>query len=156
MKETKTNAMRILDKLNIPYEFVNHQMDEFKNGLETANFLNVSFDIVYKTIVTVSQTKKYYVFCLPVNENLNLKKCAKLVNEKSLELLDLKNLLNVTGYVRGGCSPIGMKKNYPVIFDENVLNKEKIYLSAGRIDTKLFINVKDLINVTNAKTGKII
>lgn len=156
MKETKTNAMRILDKLNIPYEFVIHQVDEFKNGLETANFLNVSFDIVYKTIVTISQSKKYYVFCLPVNENLNLKKCAKIVYEKSLELLDLKDLLSVTGYVRGGCSPIGMKKNYPVIFDENVLNKEKIYLSAGRIDTKLFINVKDLINVTNAKTGQII
>ncbi len=156
MKETKTNAMRILDKLNIPYEFVIHQVDEFKNGLETADYLNVSYDDVYKTIVTISQTKKYYIFCLPVNKNLNLKKCAKLVAEKSLELLDLKELLNVTGYVRGGCSPLGMKKNYPVVFDENVLKKEKIYISAGRIDAKLFINVKELIKVTNAKIGQII
>lgn len=156
MKETKTNAMRMLDKQNIPYDFIIHQVDEFKSGLETANYLNVSYDTVYKTIVTVNQTKKYYVFCLPVNENLNLKKCAKLVNEKSLELLDLKDLLNVTGYARGGCSPIGMKKNYPVVFDENILTKEKIYISAGRIDAKLFIRTIDLLNVTNARTGQII
>lgn len=155
MKEVKTNAMRILDKQKIAYEVVIHPVEEFHNGLESADMLGVSQDMVYKTIVTTSNNN-YYVFCLPVNQVLDLKKCAKLVGVKSLNLLDLKYLLNLTGYVRGGCSPIGLKKPFPVIIDKGILDKEKIYISGGRIDTKLLMKPNDLIKATNAKIGDII
>lgn len=156
MKEVKTNAMRMLDKQKIPYQVVVHPVEEFHNGLESADVLGVNPDMVYKTIVTTSNNNNYYVFCLPVNQVLDLKKCAKLVGVKNLNLLDLKYLLNLTGYVRGGCSPIGLKKPFPVIIDKNILDKEEIYISAGRIDTKLLIKSTDLIKATNAKTGDII
>lgn len=155
MKEIKTNAMRMLDKQKIPYSFVIHPVEEFHNGLESAEVLGVKPDIVFKTIVTVSNNNNYFVFCLPVDQSLDLKKCARLVKVKSLSLLDLKYLLNLTGYVRGGCSPIGMKKAFPVILDQSILDKEEIYISGGRVDTKLLIESVDLIKVTNAIVGDI-
>lgn len=157
MKEQKTNAMRFLDKLKINYEvIIDNPNAEFHDGLESATSLGVSPDIVFKTIVTESPNHNYYVFCLPVNQVLNLKKCAKIVNEKSLSLLELKNLLQVTGYVRGGCTPIALKKNYPVVIEERALLYDKIYLSAGKIGEKLIINPRDLIMAINAKTGDLV
>ncbi len=157
MKELKTNAMRMLDKQKIAYQVIIHSNnDEFHDGLESAKILGVSPDIVFKTIVTMSPNNDYYVFCLPVNLLLDLKKCAKIVNEKSLHLLDLKDLLKVTGYIRGGCSPIGMKKWFPTIINKSCLTKSEIYISAGKVGAKLIIKPLDLIKATKAITGDIV
>ena len=155
-KETKTNAMRILDRMKIPYTLNQYQCDEFIDGVHVADLLGQSYDESFKTIVTIGKSRSYYVFALPIDKEIDLKKAAKVVGEKNLELLPVKDINKVTGYIRGGCTPIGMKKQYKTVFDESVLAQEKVYVSGGRIGTQVCCAPADLIKAARATTAKII
>lgn len=154
----KTNAMRILDEHKIKYETLEyaHKEKEFINGSEVANLLNKNPENVFKTLVGVSKTKKYYVFMIPVLENLDLKKASKAVGEKSISMLPLKDLTNVTGYIRGGCSPIGMKHSYKTIIDISSLMAEEIVFSAGKIGYQIVMSPHDLAKVIDCDFKNII
>ncbi len=147
-KETKTNAMRILETNQIPFTVQNYVCEEFIDGLQTARILGLDPNIMYKTLVTVGKTKNYYVFVIAINQELDMKKAAKAVQEKSLEMLPLKELTKVTGYIRGGCTSIGMKKAFPTVIDLHAQDLEKIVISGGRIGTQLILEAKDLCQVT--------
>ena len=138
----KTNAMRILDQKKINYKI--HTYENAISGIEVADTLNEDYDKVFKTLVTVSNNKINYVFLVPVNRELNLKKAAKSVNEKSIEMLKSANLLPLTGYIHGGCSPIGMKKQFKTIIDISSSNKDKIFISGGKIGYQIEIELNDL------------
>lgn len=152
-KEIKTNAMRILDKNKIKYEVLQYECDEFIDGLHTAEKTGAPVEQSFKTLVLQGKSKQYYVFVLPIAEEIDLKKAARLVEEKSLEMIHVKDITEITGYVRGGCSPLGMKKNYPVILGEQAFAYEKIYISGGRIGTTLCLSPGDLVKVTGAAAG---
>lgn len=138
----KTNAMRILDQKKINYKI--HTYENAISGIEVADTLNEDYDKVFKTLVTVSNNKINYVFLVPVNRELDLKKAAKSVNEKSIEMLKSANLLPLTGYIHGGCSPIGMKKQFKTIIDISSSNKDKIFISGGKIGYQIEIELNDL------------
>jgi Cys-tRNA(Pro)/Cys-tRNA(Cys) deacylase len=144
----KTNVMRILDQKKIDYNEYFYG-DTPISGVEVAKVLNQDEKHVYKTLVTVSKSKKYYVFMIPVAEELDLKKCAKSVNEKSIDMLPQKELLPLTGYVHGGCSPIGMKKQFKTTINDTALNQDTIIFSAGRVGYQVELNPKDLEKVIN-------
>lgn len=128
----KTNVMRILDKANI--EYIPHEYNcEIVNGVEVANALAEDPDCVFKTLVTASDKNINYVFIVPVGRELNLKKAAKAVGEKSIAMIKQKELLPLTGYIHGGCSPVGMKKQFKTIIDETAQLFEKIFFSAGKV-----------------------
>lgn len=129
----KTNVMRVLDGRKLPYEAHTYPCTEALSGVEVAAILNQDPTHVFKTLVTVAASKKNYVFVIPVGEELSLKKAAQAVHEKSIEMLKSKDLLPLTGYVHGGCSPIGMKKVFPTVIDETVLLCDTIMFSAGKI-----------------------
>lgn len=152
-KEIKTNAMRILDKNKINYEVLQYECDEFIDGLHTAEKTGAPVEQSFKTLVLQGKSRQYYVFVLPIADEIDLKQAARLVEEKSVEMIHVKEITEITGYVRGGCSPLGMKKNYPVILQENACNYDKIYISGGRIGTTLCLSPQDLIQVTGARTG---
>lgn len=152
-KEIKTNAMRMLDKNKIPYEVIQYECDEFIDGLHTAEKTGAPVEQSFKTLVLQGKSRQYYVFVLPIAEEIDLKSAARLVAEKSLEMIHLKDITEITGYVRGGCSPLGMKKNYPVILQEDACQYSKIYISGGRIGTTLCLAPENLIQVTGAKIG---
>lgn len=145
----KTNVMRILDQKKINYKV--HTYRNAISGIEVADTLHESYDKVFKTLVTVSNTNINYVFVVPVNKELDLKKAAKVVGEKSIEMLKSSNLLPLTGYIHGGCSPIGMKKQFKTIIDISASNKDKIYISAGKIGYQIEIELKELQKVINFK-----
>lgn len=145
----KTNVMRILDQKKINY--IVHTYQNAISGIEVADTLHESYDKVFKTLVTVSNTNINYVFVVPVNKELDLKKAAKVVGEKSMEMLKSSNLLSLTGYIHGGCSPIGMKKQFKTIIDISASNKDKIYISAGKIGYQIEIELKELQKVINFK-----
>ena len=155
-KEIKTNAMRILDRMKIPYKFQAYECDEFTDGIETADKLNLPHEQVYKTIVTTGKIGQHYVFVLPIEKEIDFKKAAKTVGEKSLEMLHLKELTPLTGYVRGGCTAIGMKKQFPVVIDETACAFEEIYVSAGRIGAQLTLAPEGLRKAANAKFADVI
>lgn len=129
----KTNVMRMLDQKKINYKSYDYSKSGVLSGMEVANILNQNPNKVFKTLVTVSNTKKYYVFAVPVNKELDLKKAASSVQEKSIEMVKSKELLNLTGYVHGGCSMIGMKKFFKTTIDESAKNYDTIIFSAGHI-----------------------
>ncbi len=139
----KTNVMRILDQKKINYKEY-YYGEEPISGVEVAEKLNQDEKHVYKTLVTVSKSKKYYVFMIPVAEELDLKKCAKATGEKSVEMIPQKDLLPLTGYVHGGCSPIGMKKEFKTTIQSTALNQEAIIFSAGKVGYQVELNPKDL------------
>lgn len=155
-KELKTNAMRILDKEKVPYQYQTYECDEFIDGIHTADYLGISHEIVYKTLVTVGKTGSFYVFVIPIEEEIDLKKAARAVDEKSLEMLPLKDLTAVTGYVRGGCTAIGMKKKFPTVIHDAAKDLEGIYVSGGKVGMQLYLSPHDLQRVTNAKYENII
>jgi len=144
MKVIKTNAMRILDKNKIDYEEFHLDIKEAYDGVTCANMLGVDPSITYKTLVTISKSKNYYVMVVPVAKKLDLKKGAKAVGEKDLEMLPLKELLGVTGYVHGGCSPVGMKKVFKTVIDSSALNYDKIIFSGGKIGYFVKVNPQDI------------
>ena len=135
-KEVKTNAMRILDKHKISYEIINYECDTFIDGLHTAQLTGAPVEQSFKTLVMQGKSTQYYVFAIPIADEVNLKAAAKAVNEKSIEMIPVKDITKITGYVRGGCSPLGMKKQF-----------EKIYISGGRVGTTIAISPADLEDV---------
>lgn len=149
-KETKTNAMRKLDTLHISY--TEHQYDASDghiDGVAVATKCGLDPDQVFKTLVTQGNDHNFYVFVIPVREELDLKKCAKAAQVKSVEMIHVKDLLKTTGYIRGGCSPVGMKKEFSTFFDETMVLFDTVYVSGGRIGTQIEISPDDLIRVTN-------
>ena len=155
-KQVKTNAMRILDKKKIAYKVNYYECDEFIDGIHIADKLSQSYDMSFKTLVAVGKSKEYYVFCLPVDKEVDLKKAAKSVGEKSVELLHVKDIKNVTGYIRGGCSPIGMKKQFRTVIHESVLNFNEIIISGGALGIQLMLSPEGLIDCVGAETHDII
>ncbi len=143
-KNIKTNAMRILDKKKVPYKVNYYECDEFIDGIHIADKLNQSYDMSFKTLVAVGKSKENYVFCLPVHKELDLKKAAKAVSEKSVELLHVKDIKTVTGYIRGGCTPIGMKKQFRTVIHSSALDFDEIIVSGGALGIQLFLSPKDL------------
>ena len=132
-KELKTNAMRILDRMKIPYEYQTYECENFEDGIATADQLSLPHEEVYKTLVTQAKSGSHYVFVIPIEEEIDFKKAAKVVGEKSLEMIPLKNLTSITGYVRGGCTAIGMKKQFPTVIQEDAKQLEKLYVSGGKL-----------------------
>lgn len=155
-KEVKTNAMRILEKNKIPFEIRTYECDEFVDGIQTADILGISYEKMYKTLVTVGKSKNYYVFVIPIAEEIDFKKAAKAVQEKSLEMLPLKDLTAVTGYVRGGCTSIGMKKKFKTVIQEDAKQLEKIIVSGGKIGLQLILLPEDLKKAADAEYADII
>lgn len=155
-KEVKTNAMRILDRNKINYTLNMYTCDDFIDGVHVADQLGQSYDQSFKTLVTVGKSKNYYVFVLPIAEELDMKKAAKAVSEKSVEMLHVKDINSVTGYVRGGCTPIGMKKQYKTVIHSSVLEHQEVIISGGKIGAQIILAPQDLIKVTNALVVDII
>ncbi len=155
-KEVKTNAMRILDRMKIPYEYETYECDEFTDGIETADKLGYDHKLVFKTLVTTGKSGEHYVFVIPIEEEIDLKKAAKVVGEKSLEMLPLKELTKTTGYVRGGCTSIGMKKNFPTIIHESAQDLEYMHISGGKLGMQLKLAPADLLKAANGKFADVI
>ena len=154
MKEQKTNVMRILDQKKIPYEAKHYPHgDEAVDGVTVAQSLGQDPASVFKTLVTHGAKGGYYVFVIPVAEELDLKKAAKAVGEKSVAMLHVKELLPLTGYVRGGCSPIGMKKPFSTFFDSEVEKWETVMVSAGKIGWQVELAPAALMELTRGKTA---
>ena len=147
----KTNVMRILDQKKINYKSYDYSSSGVISGMEVASVLNQDPNHVFKTLVTISNSKKYYVFDVPVNKELDLKKAATCVNEKSIEMVKSKDLLALTGYVHGGCSMIGMKKMFTTVIDESIKNYETIIFSAGKIGYQVELSLTDLKKVIDFK-----
>jgi len=147
----KTNAMRILEKENIPYSIKTYEVDENNlDAIHVAKNANINIDFVYKTIVMINEKKEVFVFCLPAEFDVSLKKAKKITNSNKIELLKLNDLKNITGYIRGGCSPIGMKKQYTTYLSDIAQLEESIYISAGVRGMQLIINPDDLIKCISA------
>lgn len=155
-KENKTNAMRILESMGIEYEAGFYECDDFIDGIHTADALGLPHEMVYKSLVTVGHSKNYYVFVIPIENEIDFKKAAKSVGEKSIELLPLKDVTNVTGYVRGGCTAIGMKKQYVTRIDENAILLDAMYVSGGRRGVQIKLKPDDLLRAANAEYADLI
>ena len=143
-KEDKTNVMRVLDSLKLPYEHREYEQNSKLTGADIARSLGEDPNAVFKTLVTVAKSKKHYVFMIPVEKELDLKKAAKAVGEKNIEMIAQKELLPLTGYIHGGCSPIGMKKQFTTTADESALLFDEIMFSAGRVGSQVQMKVDDL------------
>ena len=155
-KEVKTNAMRILESLKIPYTHHTYECEEFVDGLQIADKLSLPYEQVYKTLVTVGSSKNYFVFVIPIAEELDMKKAAKSVGEKSVEMLPVKDINKVTGYIRGGCTPIGMKKQFPTVIHESAAGLPEMIVSGGRLGEQIILKPEDLCKVTGGKFADII
>ncbi len=155
-KKIKTNAMRILDSMGIDYEVKTYECDEFVDGISVAEKLGQNPDQCFKTLVTQGKNGEYFVFVLPVACELDFKKCAAAVGEKSVEMIHVKDINKVTGYIRGGTTSIGMKKQYPTVLHSSALDFDKIMVSAGKIGMQLIIAPGDLLKATGGKTEYII
>lgn len=152
----KTNAMRMLDTKKIPYKTYTYMCDEFVDAIQIADMLGLPHEKVYKTLVTQGSSKNYYVFVIPIAEELDMKKAAKSVNEKSVAMLHVKDINAVTGYIRGGCTAIGMKKQYVTRIDQNAQNLEKIIVSGGKLGMQLELSPQNLAVASNAEFADII
>lgn len=150
-KEIKTNAMRILEQNGISYKEYILDLKEAVDGVACANMLGVELDSTFKTLVTIGKSKNYYVFVIPVAETLDLKKAAASVGEKNVEMIPMKDLLKVVGYVHGGCSPIGMKKAFTTVIDETAILFERIIFSGGKIGYFIELNPYDVEKVIPIK-----
>lgn len=155
-KETKTNAMRILENMKIPFTHYTYECEEFVDGLQIADKLSLPYEKVYKTLVTVGSSKNYFVFVIPIAEELDLKAAARSVGEKSVEMLHVKDINSVTGYVRGGCTAVGMKKQYVTRIDSSAKAQEKMIVSGGRIGLQLELMPEDLARASGAEFADII
>lgn len=150
-KEVKTNAMRILDKNKISYETITYECDEFIDGLHTAEKTGAPVEQSFKTLVAQGKSKEYYVLVIPIAEEVDLKAAARVLGEKSIEMIHVRDITAVTGYVRGGCSPLGMKKQYRTIIQESAEKYSEIYVSGGRIGSTIKVNPVDLARAAGAE-----
>ncbi|MBE5878157.1 MAG: Cys-tRNA(Pro) deacylase [Lachnospiraceae bacterium] len=155
-KEIKTNAMRILETQKISYEMHTYECDEFIDGIQIADMLGLPHEKVYKTLVTQGNSKNYYVFVIPIAEELDMKKAAKSVGEKSVAMLHVKDINAVTGYIRGGCTAIGMKKQYVTRIAREAQQLEKIIVSGGKLGVQLELSPADLAKAAKAEFADII
>lgn len=156
MKVDKTNALRLLDLNKIEYRIVTYDADLLESGEDIAKELGEEEERVYKTLVTVSKSAEHYVFVIPVCETLDLKKAARITGEKEIEMIKQKELLPLTGYVHGGCSPIGMKKSFKTYFDETVILFDRIYVSAGKRGMQMEVETEKLIEISGAETADLV
>ncbi len=154
-KEIKTNAMRLLDRQKINYDVIQYECDEFSDGMTVAKKTGIPVEKSFKTLVTEGKSKNYYVFVIPVAMELNLKAAARAVGEKSVEMLHVRDIFKVTGYIRGGCSPLGMKKAYKTVIDCRVEGFETVAVSGGRIGSTILISPEDLLKASGAVTGNV-
>lgn len=148
-KIEKTNAMRILDQKKVAYKEHTLGINEAVSGVEAATLWGVDESLVFKTLVTVGKSLEHYVFVVPVASELDLKKAAACVNEKNVEMVKSKDLLSLTGYVHGGCSPVGMKKFFKTTFDESAQNVDRIFFSGGRIGFQIETTLSELKKAIN-------
>ena len=155
-KELKTNAMRVLEKSKIEYTVQTYECEEFIDGVHTAEALGQPAEETFKTLVAHGRSGSYYCFLLPVAEELDLKKAAKSVGEKSVELLHVKDITAVTGYVRGGCTPIGMKKQFMTVVHSTAEAMELFYISGGRIGTQIQLSPTALVKAIRGRFEDII
>lgn len=152
----KTNAMRILDKSGISYNTYSYDhSDGLIDGVSVADKIGKSAETVYKTLVTQGTSREYYVFIIPVADELDLKAAAKSVEEKAVQMIKVADINKVTGYIRGGCSPIGMKKDYKTVLDSSCKNLDKLIISAGKIGYQIELSVDDLIKLIRCHIEKI-
>lgn len=151
----KTNAMRILDSKKIEYKFYSYEADATLTGIDVAHKLNKDENTVFKTLVTVGKSKEHYVFVIPVNKELDLKKASKSVSEKNISMVKSKDLLTLTGYIHGGCSPIGMKKPFKTVFHDTVNELDTITFSAGKIGCQVELRTQDIIKAIDFRMANI-
>ena len=154
-KQEKTNVMRFLEQKKIPYHMHDYTESGAIAGEDVARVLGENPDEVFKTLVTVGKSKQNYVFLVPVNKELNLKKAASAVGEKSIEMIKSKDLLGLTGYVHGGCSPIGMKKQFPTVVHVTAEIMENILFSGGKIGMQVELKTEDFKKIINIKFADI-
>ena len=145
--EEKTNVIRILEQNKINFKVYNYINSTAISGTEVADYLGEDYNIVFKTLVTIGKSGNHYVFLVPVNKELDLKKAAVVVEEKSIEMIKSKDLLPLTGYIHGGCSPVGMKKFFKTTIDISAKNNDRIYFSAGKIGYQIETTLEDLSKV---------
>lgn len=155
-KKEKTNVMRILERAKLDFNIYDYSDSDANSGIEVAKSLNENPDKVFKTLVTVAKSKSNYVFVIPVNCELDLKKAACAVGEKSISMLKSKELFPTTGYIHGGCSPVGMKRLFPTIFHQTAKDFETIIFSGGKIGYQVETNLKGLASIIPYKTADII
>ena len=155
-KEEKTNVMRVLDGKKITYTSHSYEPDATMSGEEIAKILGEDTSKVFKTLVTQGKSGAFYVFVVPVEEELDLKKAASAAGEKSVAMIKQKELLPLTGYVHGGCSPIGMKKQFPTFIHETAVLFDKVFVSAGKVGYQIELAPQDLIAVVRCKTADIV
>lgn len=155
MKTIKTNVMRILDQHKISYNSYSYVDSQAISGIDVARSLNQDENQVFKTLVTISQNKVNYVFLVPVCKELNLKKAASVVSEKNIIMIKSKDLLSLTGYVHGGCSPVGMKKQFKTVIDSSALNYDTIIFSGGKIGYQVEVTLDDLNKIVPFVLGDI-
>lgn len=157
-KEEKTNVMRVLEQKKVPYQghTYPHDGETAPDGVSVAQSMGQDPACVFKTLVTRGASGGYYVFDIPVAATLDLKKAAKAVGEKSVAMLPSKELLPLTGYVHGGCSPVGMKKQFPTVFHESCLDQESIYVSAGKVGFQVEVAPQALIDLVRSTTADVI
>lgn len=150
-KEIKTNAMRILDGLKLPYTHYTYECETFVDGIQVADLLGLPHEKVYKTLVTRGNDGNYYVFVLPIEAELDLKKAARAVGVKSVAMIPVKDINQVTGYIRGGCTALGMKKQYRTVIDETARQQPSIIVSGGRIGSQIELEPEHLRQASGAE-----
>ena len=156
-KKFKTNALRMLDKAKIPYSIKEYEYDEeHLDGRHVASQVDMDPNAIFKTLVLHDHHNEHLVCCVPVLEEIDLTKLAKLAGRKSVEMIHQKDLLSVTGYMRGGCSPVGMKKQFPTYIDESILKVDAVAFSAGKRGYQMIVNVQQILTYLNVKVGDII
>lgn len=157
MKKSKTNAMRILDKEKIEYQSLEYEAEDGKiDGVSVAHKIGREAGVVYKTLIAQGTSKEYIVFVIPVEDELDLKKAAKAAREKKVEMIPVKELLKVSGYIRGGCSPIGMKKQLLTIIEDRAHKLDTIIVSGGKIGMQIELSPSDLAKVTGAEFASVV
>ena len=154
-KDEKTNVMRVLDGKRVEYESHSYEPDATRSGEEIAELLGEDAEKVFKTLVTRGKSGGYYVFVVPVGAELDLKKAAMAAGEKSIEMIKQKELLPLTGYVHGGCSPIGMKKHFPTFIDGSAEGLDKMFVSAGKVGFQIELSPTDLAAVAEGKFAEL-
>ena len=155
MSKVKTNAIRLLDQKKISYELLTYEVDDQLDGITVATKINYPVEVVYKTLVTRGNSQNIYVFVIPVATELDLKKAAKVVGEKKLEMIAVSEINGLTGYIRGGCSPVGMKKVYPTVIDVTAQQLDYFIVSGGKIGLQMKLNPKDLEKVITLRFEKV-
>lgn len=155
-KEIKTNAMRILEKKKVSFQTMTYECEEFIDALKIADQLGQPYEKMYKTLVTMGNSKNYFVFVIPIHRELDLKKAARSVGEKSVSMIHVKDINGVTGYIRGGCTAVGMKKQYVTRIDVSALSLETMIVSGGKIGVQLELKPEDLKMASNAEFADIV